>query len=352
MNELLSGYKLWAEKVQEELRRDTSWISQYKDYALSMLDEENKDIYTKASGRFRRIRPLYVYLTIGEVYKRNRTPFFDLRYLGQSVGSIKVKKDAVTLSVSKDQAANSKKFFGYSDGPFEDKSWSGSTEAKRFRAYFKGDKDLAGTAKSGRPHSDEHMVESVLYSELEKTSSVNKTLLNIQPVKYAGTRIHMKTALAASKAGKNESVFSSRTGGEIDCLCRRNVKPGESRLAAIEIKDENKESESFDIAMKQAVSYAVFLRELIHSEAGEGWKAIWGMGNQYKTTVAIDAVVAMPEGKTKPGYSGERIEFENGDFIELHYIEITGSISPENTEDVKFRTSLPGARVVYDEKGK
>lgn len=340
MSELLPEYRLWAEKVQAELRRDTSWIPQYKAYAESMLDEANCKMYTKASARFRVPHPLYAYLTIGEVDKRRKTAFFDLRYLGQSVGTVRVKDDAVTLTVTEDRAANSKRFFGYSDGAFEDKNWRDSTEAKRFRAYFKGDKNLAGTAKSGRPHSDEHMLESALFSELGKKSSKNKTLLNIQPVSYAKTRIHMKTALAASKAGKNESVSDSRTGGEIDCLCRRKVKKGESRLVAIEIKDENKVSESFDMVMKQAISYAVFLQELIHSEAGEAWKAIWGMGKQYTDAVAIDAVVAMPEGKTKPGYSGERIEFDNGDFIELHYIEITSSISPENSEDVKFKSSF------------
>ncbi len=113
-------------------------------------------------------------------------------------------------------------------------------------------------------------------------------------------------------------------------FCRRSIKAGrgESRLVVIEIKDENREDESFDVAMKQAISYAVFIRELIRSDAGKYWMELWGMENQKRTGFVIDCVVAMPEGITKPDYAGNRIELTNEDgsrdYIELHYIMMTG----------------------------
>lgn len=165
--------------------------------------------------------------------------------MGQSVGTINVEKEKVYLSVSESQASNSKKWFGYELGVIDKIKWK---DAKDFRKFYQEDIE-------GCPRQREHMVESALFSEFEKKSSVNKTLKHIQPIEYAGTRIHMKTAVSASKARKKDVVTVSNVGGEIDCLCRRNDSAFSSRLAAIEIKDENKNSESFDKAMKQAISY-------------------------------------------------------------------------------------------------
>ena len=157
----------------------------------------------------------------------------------------------------------------------------------------------------------------------------------------------MKTAVKASAAGKKNLIEVSGAGGEIDLFCRRSIKTGrgESRLVAIEVKDENKKDESFDMTMKQAISYAVFIRELIHSKAGDNWMELWGMKNQKKTGFTIDCVVAMPKGETHPSYSGkETINLENEDgtvdCLELHYLEITSHIGEDSAEDVLFDTSM------------
>lgn len=339
MNKLLNEYQRWAETVQNVLRADTSWILQYKEYAESILGNDSHKKYSDARKKFHLSHPLHAYLTIGKIKEPSQKISFDLRYLGQSVGTIEVMNEDVMLSVSEKQAASNKKYFGCLGEAFDYKAWDRSPEAKQFRAQFKNAKKLAGAESSVNPYSVEHMVESALFSEFEKRRSATKTLKRIQPVSFAGARIHMKTAVTANRAGINDTISLSKTGGEIDCLCRRTIQPGVSRFVAIEIKDENKPSESFNAAMKQAICYAVFLRELLRSEAGEGWKTILGMGKQYTETIAIDAVVAMPQGVTKPGYCGERIELGNGDFIELHYIEVTSSINSANSEDVQFTSS-------------
>ena len=323
---LRKEYEEWVEKVQRELVDHKEWVEQYGNYAKNMM--EHKDLFIKARKTFHVYKPLHAYLTIGNV--KDKHVNFDLRYLGQSVGTIKVgaRKRKPRLSVNETQANNSERF-NYRLGIIENKSWSTSELAKAFRAFYKNE-------AVGSPRQEEHMVESALFSELEKTKSVNKTLCGIQPVSYANSRIHMKTSLKASDAKKNV-IEQSKTGGETDILCRRNIKPGESRFVVIEVKDENKKNESFDDTMKQAISYAVFISELIHSNAGKDWMKIWGMENQIKGNYIIDCVVAMPKGDTEPSYAGEKIEIPGtGDKLELHYMKI----KDYDSENVEFESSF------------
>lgn len=330
-SKLKKDYEDWANYISSILKNDKSWVDIYKEYALHLI--KNRAGFAEARRRFREVTPLHVYLSIGRVKGSKKE--FDLRYLGQSVGTIIVNKDSVQLYVNESQARNSQNYYGYNLGVIKGADWSKSVEAKNFRYFYKVD-------CKGLPRQKEHMVESALFSETGKTSSKTKTLCNIQPVSYAGTRIHMKTAVKASEAGKKGTAEISPSGGEIDLLCRRSIKRGrgESRLAVIEIKDENKKSESFNLAMKQAITYGVFVRELIHSDAGELWMDLWGMGNQKKEGFVIDCVVAMPKGETKPGYSKDRIKIEDNesetDYLELHYMELTSI----KADDVAFETSM------------
>ena len=329
-SKVLADYKNWALKVQDELRRDKKWISQYSSYANNMI--RNESDFIKARKSYREFSPLHSYLTIGKVDKDQKK--FDLRYLGQSVGTIVVKDGIAKLNVSKEQADSSKKYFGYELGSIGGVDWSRDEKATKFRRFFR-------TEIKGLPRQKEHMYESALFSEIGKKNSINKTLKNIQTVDFANSRIHMKTAVRGSDSG-NGAMKLSGTGGEIDLFCRRSIKAGrgESRLVVIEIKDTNEKSESFDKAMKQAITYAVFIRELIYSKGGGDWMRLWGMQNQKKQGFTIDCVVAMPQGDTVPSYAGDKIELDNGDSLELHYIEITSKVDGKNSEDVSFKTSM------------
>ena len=324
-------YQEWARFVTKKIRGDRFWEALYSSYAKDMI--KNKAVFAEARKKFRVYKPLHAYLTIGKA--KDKRVLFDLRYMGQSVGTISVKGDDVLLSVSDSQAKNSKTHFNYKSGSFINVDWKNSKDAKAFRAFFTED-------GRGKPRQNEHRVESALFSEIGKTKSAGKNMCNITPVSYAGTRIHMKTAISACKSGKKGMITITEAGGEIDLLCRRSIKAGrgESRLVVVEIKDENKKDESFDIAMKQAISYAVFICELIHSTAGSSWMELWGMQNQKKTGFTIDCAVAMPKGESKPSYSGDKIEYisEDGskDTIELHYMEL----NEVKTESVSFSYSF------------
>ena len=327
--EQLKEYQEWAERVESELKNNSAWIDRYKSYAVDML--KNKDKFKTNRRRFRQWSNLHYYLTIGNVEEGKI--IFDIRYLGQSVGTLGA---SLTLKVDKKKNINNHQYFGYPDeiGEFTAPWNEKNGKAKQFRTFFKSDID-----RSKLPRQKEHMVESALYSEMEKKSSSNKTLCYIQPLKFANTRIHMKTPLAASKALYGE-VGISMTGGEIDLLCRRRCSATVARLVAIEIKDQNKKEESFDKAMKQAIAYSVFLVKLLQSEARNNWLEIFGMQNQYQDKIVIEAAVAMPEGETTPSYGGEIIKI-GSDEIVLDYI-IIKNYDPEKAinDNVAFEHSF------------
>lgn len=328
------NYQAFAEYVQKELHNNSSWRDRYNRYAELLLQNEAR--IKEQRQRFRRSSVLYPYLSIGRVGKENI--LFNLRFLGQSVGDIRVDSDDVYLEISEDQAKNSQAYFGCTDESFTTAGvyrWAKTTSATIRNDFIKRLKD-----SKCFPRQREHMVESALFSELEKSDGRTKALRWIQPISYAGTRIHMKTAVTASKAKDDIITVPEGGGGEIDLFCRR--KAGKySYLTIIEIKDENKKSESPEKAVKQAIAYAVFIRELIRSNSGNKWMKIWGVDHQHwQEGVTLNAVIAMPK---KSGddlsFAGKEIKVGD-DKIKLHYIAFLGDKKPRDGEHIDFETSL------------
>ena len=332
----LSEYQEWAETVQKLLKNEMKWRDQYKDYANKLLESENDMKKTKES--FHRVSFLPCYVTLGNMKDGN--PIFDLRYLGQSVGEIRVKEGTPYLYVDSKKSENSKEYFKYDLGVISGDEWGTGEKAKMFRKFYnKKDEDTKYL-----PRQIEHMVESRLYQEFEKKTSKGKQILNIQPITFAKTWLHMKTCLAASNS-KNKKIHISDTGGEIDIICRKKYSNRDSRLTVIEVKDEFKESENFELTMFQAISYAVFIRELIHSECGKNWMKIWGLEKQYniykKNGFTINAVAAMPvtDNDPIPDFNNTELTLGN-DKISLHYIALDPSIREANGKVSIKKTSL------------
>ena len=330
-NELKRKYQSWAKLVDQKLKEDNTWSRKYADYANLML--KNEEQIKVARSKFNKTSHIFPYLTIGGVTKGSTN--FSLRYLGQIIGEIRVSSDKVFLYVDEKTSLNNTQYFGCELGTIHGEKWT-SNKASQFRKFFKELSDVY-------PRQKEHLLESALFSEMEKRTSANKSLPRITTIKYANTRIHMKTAVSACKSSNGRINVGS--GGEIDLFCRRNVRPGESRIVVIEIKDENKKSEGFNDAIMQAISYAVFIKNLIHSDSGVNWMKLWGMQNQSLRNLTIDAVVAMPvEGVMTPDFEGIVLDLQNDDDttdqIALHYIGIAEDATPETYDGIEFKTSI------------
>lgn len=344
-SDMLREYQSFAERVQALLRSDTQWRTTYAGYAAELLKKKDEMAEKRgALGGQSKLDPLYCYTSIGAI-KGDRGFDFDLRYLGQSVGTITVKNGTPLLTVDAKKAADSQEFFGYDVGKISGEDWNTGAQARAFKAYYKSLTDQADMF----PRQKEHMVESALFTELGKEQGDAKALKGIQPITCVdGVRLHMKTALFASRSIREDPTLSKDGGGgEIDVFCRRR-SGNRSRLTVIEVKDENKKSETFHLAIKQAIAYAVFVRELARSQSGRDWMDLWGLGNQpWENGFTINAVAAMPKGATSQfPFAGMKLELtgENPgdatDRIELHYIAFLGEARPRDGQDVQFETSL------------
>ncbi len=100
---------------------------------------------------------------------------------------------------------------------------------------------------------------------------------NIQPVLMAKkARFQMPTPLKASEKGK---ISYAGVGGGIDILARVGKGSGNgTKLCIIEVKDEHSHKEPPKTAIKQALVYATFIRELLRSEQGILVEDFWARG--------------------------------------------------------------------------
>lgn len=349
--DMLREYQDFAEQAQTLLRSNTQWQGTYAGYAKKLLDAKGEmAAKRKTMGKQKDMGLLYCYTTMGAV-EGSEGFDFDLRFLGQSVGRVKVSNGTPLLRVEKGQEKSNRKYYDYDEGEIRWEDWNTGENAVKFRDFYRA----AGEDMDKFPRQKEHMVESALLSELEKKMGATKALKGIQPVTcIPDVRLHMRTALAASEAADGLLKLSPNgKGGDIDVFCRRHgyglVPVHRSRLTVIEVKDKNERGETFHLAIKQAIAYAVFIRELAHSQSGPEWMELWGLGKQHWQTegFTIDAVAAMPKGNTRQfPFAGMKLELKGekpgdvSDWIELHYIAFTGENQPRDGQDVRFETSL------------
>lgn len=350
-SDMLREYQDFAEQAQKLLRSDTQWQAAYAGYARKLLDAKGEmAAKRKTMGKQEDMGLLYCYTTMGAI-EGSEDFDFDLRFLGQSVGRVKVENGTPLLRVEKKQEESSRKYYGYDAGRISREDWNAGGNAVKFRDFYRA----AGEDMNKFPRQKEHMVESALFSELEKKMGATKALKGIQPITcIPDVRLHMRTALAASKAAQGLLKLSpDGKGGDIDVFCRRHgyglVPVNRSRLTVIEVKDKNETDEPFHLAIKQAIAYAVFIRELARSQCGPSWMELWGLGNQPWQTegFTIDAVAAMPKGSTEQfPFAGMKLALRGGapegvtDWIELHYMAFVGEGQPRDGLDVRFETSL------------
>lgn len=260
-----------TKKTSKVLLENNAWESVYERYAKKII--KNKKKYGKNSKRFQVKKPLLVYSSIGKVKNDSKTTTYDLRFAGQSVGSIEVnKKDEVKLTVSEGQAKYAKKHFNFSQSKEVKRvNWKENADAIAFRRFYLENESTNQIAIK----SPEHRIESKLLDEFSKDSrEQNKLLCNIQPVRLGGKFFQLTTPLKGSTHIPTLSLTkkgNGATGGGIDILARVKHSPFNSRIAIIELKDKNEDKEPQEVAMYQALIYATFIAHLLRSRSGKLW---------------------------------------------------------------------------------
>ena len=271
------------EKTLIEISKDSDWETRYANYAKDILKHESyhNGMTNKAKVKF----PLSKYTSISKY--RGKKVETDIRYLGQSIGSLIIEPNGNRF-FKKSKSGYNDLVKRYSGIPkLQDEEEWNSLNMKRFRSFL-SHIDIAGA----ETHSPEHKCENLLLREFHQTDSKKKSLLNIQPITFGGEFMQLTTNLSASKKGV---VSFSKKGGGIDIMARSRHKDNKVYLGVFELKDQNKSNEPMSDVIQQALSYAVFIAKLLESKGGSDWMKIFGFKKQCPHI--IDVVGLIPKGE-------------------------------------------------------
>lgn len=271
------------EKTLSEISKDSDWETRYANYAKDILKNEayHKELTNKAKVKF----PLSKYTSISKY--RGKKVETDIRYLGQSIGSLFFEPDSKPY-FKKSKSGYDDLAKRYPDIPqLQSCEWWNGSNMKRFRSFL-SHIDVA----DAEIHSPEHKCENLLLREFHETDSKKKSLINIQPITFGGEYVQLTTNLSASKKGV---VSFSKKGGGIDIMARSRHKDNKVYLGVFELKDQNKSNEPMSDVIQQALSYAVFIAKLLDSKGGADWMKIFGFKKQCPHI--IDVVGLIPRGE-------------------------------------------------------
>ncbi len=297
-------------EAQALLLKNSEWKNRYKGYAETLL--ANIDVIKLNRNRFNEFPPLYFYISTTNAKSAKKKLLLDVRYRGQSVATLKANQNDITLSTEKQENRNQRDF--NCNIKLNDISWR-ETQVSEFRKFFKNRANSRNDNDKNKKN-EEHNVENLLLSEFSKQKSNNKQITGIQPVRICGNRFGMPTPISASdhKALK----YANQYGGGIDIFARTG-KGRATYLTVIEVKDENNSKEPPEDALKQAIQYAVFIRELLRSDCGGSWYKIFGFSGAIPRNLTIRAVCAMPDDFIDKSFAKQACLIGN-DIIECHYL--------------------------------
>lgn len=316
-----------VKKASELLKENLEWDERYANYAKKI----DLDQYARDRKKFRIPSPLNIYSSISRVEKCTKyTTSYDLRHQGQSIGEITVKNGEVYLNTKGKKESNSKYFKYYKTWDSDEVKWD-SVDAKNFRKHFKSVKSSS--------HSPEHKIEQFLLSEFSKrTRASEKKLCSIQPVRLGGLFFQMPTPIKASDHNKDID-YSKQYGGGIDILARIKDENNNAKLAIMELKDENKQSEPQKKVMWQALAYATFIAYLLRSKSGTfWWEKVFGFkeGSLLKDN-PVEIIVAT----IMPGQEGTELPKEELNEEPIEVKDLNVKLIPQTLYFTKDKNGNP-----------
>jgi len=316
-SELQNEFYEVIREAQTLLQNENEWESRYRKYSKDI--SANIDNIISIRGTFCEWSPLKLYLTTSNAKNTSKTVRFELRFLGQTVADL-ICKDSPKLDTNKYNETNKRDFD--CEITLTNADWKGKG-AQEFRKHFKS--RLIARNTTGKKANEEHRIESLLLTEFSKNKSKDKMLIGIQPVKIAKVRFPMPTPLSASDHKKTK--YSGAFGGGIDILTRRRTGDKSINLCIMELKDENTKKEPPKDAVKQAIAYTTFIRELLRSNSGEEWWKLFGFRRKLPDELVLLAVCVMPSNKNNDyNFANMTLDIcdsKGDDKIILHYLYFT-----------------------------
>lgn len=256
------------EQAQKIISQSKDWQQTYEEQAKTLID--NKPLLDQFHKQIKSYEAIQFYLV--EVNPTQDNIFtIQARYQGQPIATIEITKDGVTISTKEYDESNKKTY----NCEFKlDNMNLNTVETNQFLTYF--NKEMKSKGKI----DEQAHIESMLLSEFSKTSSYDKLLTGIQPIKYSN--LYLKIPININPKGEPEYI---------DILTRTKVR----KLTIIEPLTETQTPET---VLANATSKAVFLLNLLHSEQGQEWYKIMGFHGRVTPHLTIKVCIAVPKNLT------------------------------------------------------
>ena len=330
LNKIVVG----SEQVLAE--NQPEWSPLWNSWADALLANKNNII--RARSQFRECHPLRVYMPIGEAKRSKNKCRFALRYFGKNIAEIESQFNENTPpylifdDLKEDYLRNNRQRLGLQKMDKEFKHPWNSKKSKTIRDYFQN---------MNHPVPDEHMIESMILDEMEKSTSekFEGTLRNIQPVKlFNKLRFQMKIPFAANKGIPKYSP----KGGMIDILARIGSSQN-TDLAVLELKKDDKNS--YKKAIAQSIIYSIGVIYLLRDQRHEAkWWELFGFKRILPETITVHAVPTIPI-SIRDEFEKEKksLGLEDGSLITIGQDQIKlGHIIFEQTENKRISVKEVG----------
>ncbi len=188
-------------------------------------------------------------------------------------------------------------------------------EANQFLTYF--NKEMKPKIKI----DEQAHIESMLLSEFSKTSSYDKLLTGIQPIKYS----NLYYPIPINLNPKEDT-------GYINILTRTKIR----KLTIIEPITETQAPET---VLANATSKAIFLLNLLHTNQGQEWYKILGFHGRVTPHLTIKVCIAVPKNLATKIKEFEPYELKaETDSIEYHYM----TYDTDQIKITSIKTTLNG----------
>ena len=210
---------------------------------------------------------------------------------GIDIATIAINKEKTTISTETQDKSNMEQF--KCDIQLKDEDLK-SIQAKRFLEFFKQDFKLKN--KPNKEHQ-----EAMLLAEFSKTSSCDKILTGIQPIKY-GTLYYPIPI-----------IMNQKKMEYINILARTKIR----KITIIEVMSEDQE---LDSTLTQATAKATMLLNILSRDNGDRWYKIFGFHGAKPSHLTIKVCIAVPKSSKIKEFEPFTIQTENG-ALDYRYLQ-------------------------------
>ena len=285
--------------LQETIEQTQKTIDKVKEWHVPYDEQVNKMLeHKELLKQFYKTCKNYEYVQF-HIIEVNPTPphlfKIQVRYMGQPISIITISKDGTITITTEQYNDTNKKTFNCSI-QLKDEEWN-TKEPIKFMEYF-NKPNIPVKAKI----NETSKAESMLLAEFSKTSSIDKILTGIQPIKFEN--LYYSIPVLADIAKTVEIKNLTRT-----------------KIRKITITELLEDTDTSDTALSRATTKAVFLLNLLHTKEGQQWYKAMGFHGRLPSYITIKVAIAVPTHLLSKCKEFEPFELRAGtDSIEYHHL--------------------------------